>query len=244
MIYMKHSYDVFRTVGKDRSDQSSGTRCYSPSCSPVSRFSFVFAMPITGPGSKIPGLGAGDNVFLVQFNKVKVGDCVVVLLRGSHGGRYVGPCLGVGGAKLHMGSTIYYTQDKKGGLKRNVSKEDVEFDKEDITSCWVVNPAPSASAQQTVFARSRKRKVELEVVEDDPDDEGGNDRVEGEGGKGQNPRELQSSLIEKAAGDPVFSREWKRAKRVPGRRSGIDKQARSLGRRRIRRMRRPRRCTT
>ena len=127
-------------------------------------------MPISGPGSKIPGVGAGDNVILVQFNKVKAGDKVVVVLRGSHGGRYIWSCSGLRGGKQHPGGTIYYTEDKKGGLQRNVSKGD----KEDVMSCWVVTPA-HPPPQQRVLGRSKKRKVELEVEEDDPDEEAGNE---------------------------------------------------------------------
>ena len=58
-----------------------------------------------------------------------------------------------------MGGSIYYTEDKKGGLKRNVSKGDLDFEKQEIMSCWVVTPA-ARPAQERVVARSKKRKVE------------------------------------------------------------------------------------
>ena len=78
--------------------------------------------------------------------------------------------------------TIYYTEDKKGGLKRNVSKGDCEFEKDDVMSCWVITPAPSASAAQSASARSTKRKVELDVDEEDPEPEGGEEDEEEGGG--------------------------------------------------------------
>ena len=136
-------------------------------------------MPISGPGRKIPGVDAGDTVVPVQFNKVKVGDKVVVVLRGSHGGRYVGSCAGIGGGKLHLGGSIYYTENKKGGLKRNVSKGALDFDKEDVMSCWAVTPA-APPPQQRVLARSKKRNVELRVEEEDEDEEAGNEEEEEE----------------------------------------------------------------
>ena len=125
-------------------------------------------MPISGPGKKIPGVDAGDNVVPVQFNKVKVGDKVVIVLRGSHGGRCVGSCAGIGGGKLNLGGSIYYTEDKKGRLKRNISKGDLDFEKEEIMLCWVVTPA-AQPAQERVVARSKKRKVEVRVEEEDED---------------------------------------------------------------------------
>ena len=106
-------------------------------------------MPIGGPGKKIPGVDARDTVVPVQFNKVKVGDKVV--LQGSHGCRYVGSCAGIGGGKLNLGGSIYYTEDKKGALQRNVSKGDLDFEKEDVMLCWVVNPA-AQPAQERVLA--------------------------------------------------------------------------------------------
>ena len=95
-------------------------------------------------------------------------------------GLYIGSCSGLGGGKLHPGGTIYYTEDEKGGLKRTVSKGDLDFDKEDVMSCWVVTPAHQPP-QQRVLARSKKRKVELEVEEDHPDEEAG---LRGGGGGG------------------------------------------------------------
>ena len=54
-------------------------------------------MPVSGPGSKIPGVKDGETPVPTSFKKVRVGDRVVVLLKGSHGGRYTGKCESQGG---------------------------------------------------------------------------------------------------------------------------------------------------
>ena len=58
-----------------------------------------------------------------------------------------------------------------------MSKGDLDFDKEDVMSCWVVTPA-TPPPQQRVLARSKKRKVELHVEEEDEDEEAGNEEEE------------------------------------------------------------------
>ena len=169
-------------------------------------------MPISGTGKKNPGVDAGDTVAPVQFNKMKVGDKVVIVLRGSHGGRYVGSCAGIRGGKLNLGGSIYHTEDEKGTLKKNVSKGDLDFEKADVMSCWVVTPA-AQPAQERVLARSKKRKVDVRVEEED--EETGNkeeDEEEGEGDevvelgdkgkKGKNPK--RARLHKKKRVSPVF----------------------------------------
>ena len=49
-------------------------------------------MPISGPGTKIPGVKDAEIPVPTAFKKVRAGDRVVLLLKGSHGGRYTGMC--------------------------------------------------------------------------------------------------------------------------------------------------------
>ena len=90
-----------------------------------------------------------------------------------------GSCAGLGGGKLHLGGSIYYTEDKKGGLKRNMSKGDVDFEKEDVMLCWVVTPT-APPPQERVLARSKKRKAEVCVEEEYEDEEAGTKEEEDE----------------------------------------------------------------
>ena len=122
-----------------------------------------------------------------------MGDKVVIVLRGSHGGRYVGSCAGIGGGKLNLEGSIYYTEDKKGALKRNLSKGDLDFEKEDVMSCWVVTPA-AQPAQERVLARSKKRKVEVHVEEED--EETGNEEEEEEEEDGDEEEEEGDEVVE------------------------------------------------
>ena len=57
----------------------------------------------------------------------------------------------MGGGKITLPNTSYYTEDtKKGGIKRNVSNGDCDFQKEEVMSSWVIAAALSASPTQRV----------------------------------------------------------------------------------------------
>ena len=110
-----------------------------------------------------------------SFKKVRVGDRVVVLLKGSHGGRYTGKCESQGSGKMSLSATRYYTEDPKtGNLKRNMSKGDMDFVTEDVIGCWVIAEAKTSTPGQRIAARasqSRKRKVDEESEDEDEDEE-------------------------------------------------------------------------
>ena len=65
-------------------------------------------MPISGPGSKIPGVKDGETPMPTSFKKVRAGDRVVLLLKGSHGGRYTGKCESQGSGKMSLSGTVLH----------------------------------------------------------------------------------------------------------------------------------------
>ena len=96
-------------------------------------------MPISGPGTKIPGVKDAETPVPTSFKKVRAGDRVVLLLKGSHGGRYTGKCESQASSKMSLSGTIYFTEDQKtGGLKRSISKGELDFVTEDVLGCWVI----------------------------------------------------------------------------------------------------------
>ena len=132
-------------------------------------------MPVSGPGSKIPGVKDGETPVPTSFKKVRAGDRVVLLLKGSHGGRYTGKCQSQGSGKMALSGTMYYTEDPKtGNLKRNISRGDLDFVTEDVIGCWVIAEAKTSIPGQRIAARaaqSRKRKVDQESEDEDEDEE-------------------------------------------------------------------------
>ena len=132
-------------------------------------------MPISGPGSKIPGVKDGETPVPTSFKKVRAGERVVLLLKGSHGGRYTGKCESQGSGKMSLSGTIYFTEDQKtGNLKRSISKGDLDFVTEDVLGCWVIAEAETSTPGQRIAARaaqSRKRKVDEESEDEDEDEE-------------------------------------------------------------------------
>ena len=132
-------------------------------------------MPVSGPGSKIPGVKDGETPVPTSFKKVRAGDRVVLLLKGSHSGRYTGKCESQGSGKMSLSGTMYYTEDQKtGNLKRNISKGDLDFVTEDVIRCWVIAEAKTSTPGQRIAARaaqSRKRKVDEESEDKDEDEE-------------------------------------------------------------------------
>ena len=99
-------------------------------------------MPISGPGTKIPGVKDAETPVPTAFKKVRAGDRVVLLLKGSHGGRYTGTCESQASGKMSLSGTIYFTEDQKtGGLKRSISKGELDFVTEDVLGCWVIAEA-------------------------------------------------------------------------------------------------------
>ena len=118
-------------------------------------------MPISGPGTKIPGVKDAETPVPTAFKKVRAGDRVVLLLKGSHGGRYTGTCQSQATGKMSLSGTIYFTEDQKtGGLKRSISKGELDFVSEDVLGCWVVAEAKTSTPGQRIAARaaqSRKR---------------------------------------------------------------------------------------
>ena len=132
-------------------------------------------MPVSGPGSKIPGVKDGETPVPTSFKKVRAGDRVVLLLKGSYGGRYTGKCESQGSGKMSLSGTMYYTEDQKtGNLKRNISKGDLDFVTEDVIGCWVIAEAKTSTPGQRIAARaaqSRKRKVDEESEDEDEDEE-------------------------------------------------------------------------
>ena len=132
-------------------------------------------MPISGPGTKIPGVKDAETPVPTAFKKVRAGDRVVLLLKGSHGGRYTGTCQSQATGKMSLSGTIYFTEDQKtGGLKRSISKGELDFVSEDVLGCWVVAEAKTSTPGQRIAARaaqSRKRKVNEESEDEDEDEE-------------------------------------------------------------------------
>ena len=132
-------------------------------------------MPVSSPGSKIPGVKDGETPVPTSFKKVRAEDRVVLLLKGSHGGRYTGKCESQGSGKMSLSGTMYYTKDQKtGNLKRNISKGDLDFVTEDVIECWVIAEAKTSTPGQRIAARaaqSRKRKVDEQSEDEDEDEE-------------------------------------------------------------------------
>ena len=132
-------------------------------------------MPISGPGTKIPGVKDAETPVPTAFKKVRAGDRVVLLLKGSHGGRYTGTCESQASGKMSLSGTIYFTEDQKtGGLKRSISKGELDFVTEDVLGCWVIAEPKTSTPGQRIAARaaqSRKRKVDEESEDEDEDEE-------------------------------------------------------------------------
>ena len=166
-------------------------------------------MPISGPGSKIPGVKDGETPVPTSFKKVRAGERVVLLLKGSHGGRYTGKCESQGSGKMSLSGTIYFTEDQKtGGLKRSISKGDLDFVTEDVLGCWVIAEAKTSIPGQRIAARaaqSRKRKVDEESEDEDEDEE-----EEDEEGEEEEERESVMEIPEEEAKEEEKERKKKK----------------------------------
>ena len=123
----------------------------------------------------MPGVKDAETPVPTAFKKVRAGDRVVLLLKGSHGGRYTGTCESQASGKMSLSGTIYFTEDQKtGGLKRSISKGELDFVTEDVLGCWVIAEAKTSTPGQRIAARaaqSRKRKVDEESEDEDEDEE-------------------------------------------------------------------------
>ena len=108
-------------------------------------------MPVSGPSSKIPGVKDGETLVPTSFKKLRAGDRVLVLLKGSHGGRYIGKCESQGSGKMSLSATSYYTEDAKtGAIKRNISKGDREFISEHVIGSCVISETKTSTPGQRI----------------------------------------------------------------------------------------------
>ena len=144
-----------------------------------------------------------------SFKKVRAGDRVVVLLKGSHGGRYTGKCESQGSGRTSLSGTMYYTEDPKtGNLKRNISKGDLDFVTEHVIGCRVIAEAKTSTPGQRIAARAaqfRERKVDEESEDEDEDEE-----EEDEEDKEEEERESVMEILEEEAKEEEKERKKKK----------------------------------
>ena len=131
-------------------------------------------MPVSGPGSKIPGVKDGETPVPTSFKKLRAGDRVVVLLKGSQAAVASGSARAKVWARYRCQLQAITSKMQRPVPSGNNSKGDMDFISEDVIGTWVTSEAKTSTPGQRIAARaapSRKQKVEEDDEDQDEDED-------------------------------------------------------------------------